>query len=252
MSCSTSRMPHSRRSSSISTTRRCVSSGPTPAIGSSSSSRRGCVARAKPISSTRCSPWDSALASASAWGCKARRCNSASAASRSARSAATGRQKRRLLPLRACTASARLSRTVKVLNSRVIWKERARPRATRSWVDSAVTSAPSKRTRPASGRRCPDSCATRLVLPAPFGPIRAWISPGRTSRSTWSVATSAPKRLTRPCTCNRAGDVRASLMACRPCADAASAARPAPWAPAAPRPAAPSRRRTASGSCTRR
>ena len=33
---------------------------------------------------------------------------------------------------------------------------------------------------------------TRVVLPAPFGPISAWISPGRTSIDTLSVASRPP------------------------------------------------------------
>src|SRR5258708_1337682 len=50
---------------------------------------------------------------------------------------------------------------------------------------------------PESGLRVPVSWLTSVVLPAPLGPIRAWISPGRTSIDTESVATSPPKRLTR-------------------------------------------------------
>ena len=36
-----------------------------------------------------------------------------------------------------------------------------------------------------------------VVFPEPFGPIRAWASPRRTTRSTPSTATRPPKRLTR-------------------------------------------------------
>src|SRR2546421_6042971 len=38
----------------------------------------------------------------------------------------------------------------------------------------------------------------RVDLPAPFAPSRAWISPGSTTRSMWSLATRAPKRLVMP------------------------------------------------------
>jgi len=33
-----------------------------------------------------------------------------------------------------------------------------------------------------------------VVLPAPFSPTRAWISPGDSSKVTWSLATMPPKR----------------------------------------------------------
>src|SRR6185436_5513947 len=49
---------------------------------------------------------------------------------------------------------------------------------------------------PPSERRLPASWCTRVVLPAPLGPIRAWISLGLTDKSTWSVASTPPKRLT--------------------------------------------------------
>src|SRR3954471_22612423 len=38
----------------------------------------------------------------------------------------------------------------------------------------------------------------RVDLPAPFSPSRAWISPGSTVRSMWSLATRSPKRLVMP------------------------------------------------------
>src|SRR3546814_5996936 len=41
-------------------------------------------------------------------------------------------------------------------------------------------------------------------LPAPLGPMRAWIPPGRTVRSTPSVACSAPKAWRRPCSSSSA------------------------------------------------
>src|SRR6185295_4198589 len=74
----------------------------------------------------------------------------------------------------------------------VIWKERARPLRERRCAASAVMSSPPNRICPASGRSSPESCLMKVVLPAPFGPITACVSPGRTSKSTPSVATSAP------------------------------------------------------------
>src|SRR6266581_7553625 len=85
----------------------------------------------------------------------------------------------------------------------VIWNERANPRRARAGTESAVTSSPAKRTRPRSGRRLPASWPISVVLPAPFGPMMAWVSPSRTSRLTSSLASSAPKLLVRPRTSSR-------------------------------------------------
>src|SRR4051812_3423259 len=59
-------------------------------------------------------------------------------------------------------------------------------------------SAPAKKMRPVSGARLPEICAIKVVLPAPFGPINAWTSPGATASVTRSVATMPPKRLSSP------------------------------------------------------
>src|SRR3954469_8071877 len=55
-------------------------------------------------------------------------------------------------------------------------------------------SAPAKRTVPESGRRFPASWLMKVVLPAPFGPITACVSPSATSKSMPSLARSAPTR----------------------------------------------------------
>src|SRR5213594_3176983 len=86
----------------------------------------------------------------------------------------------------------------------VIWKERANPRRARAGAESAVMSSPAKRTRPRSGSRLPASWLIRVVLPAPFGPMMAWVSPSRISRLTSSLARSAPKLFVRPRTSSRA------------------------------------------------
>src|SRR5216684_5279851 len=85
----------------------------------------------------------------------------------------------------------------------VIWKERANPRRARAGAENAVMSSPAKRTRPRSGRRSPASWLISVVLPAPFGPMMAWVSPSRISRLTSSHARSAPKLLVRPLTSSR-------------------------------------------------
>src|SRR5882672_693971 len=85
----------------------------------------------------------------------------------------------------------------------VIWKERARPLRARAGAESEMMSSPAKRTRPESGRSSPASCAMSVVLPAPFGPMIACVSPSRTSRSMPSLARSAPKLFVRPPTSRR-------------------------------------------------
>src|SRR5256885_12226254 len=80
----------------------------------------------------------------------------------------------------------------------VIWKERASPRRERAGASSAVTSRPPKRMVPASGRRSPASSAMSVVLPAPFGPMTAWVSPSGTARSTPSVARRPPNLFASP------------------------------------------------------
>src|SRR4029077_754296 len=56
-------------------------------------------------------------------------------------------------------------------------------------------SSPPNTMRPASGRSMPESCAMKVVLPAPFGPMTACVSPSATSKSMPSLARSAPKLL---------------------------------------------------------
>src|SRR5882672_2945424 len=80
----------------------------------------------------------------------------------------------------------------------VIWNERARPFRDRAGAESRVMSSPAKRTSPRSERSSPASWPMSVVLPAPFGPMIACVSPSRTSRSMPSLARSAPKLLLRP------------------------------------------------------
>src|SRR5690554_2973231 len=57
---------------------------------------------------------------------------------------------------------------------------------------------PANTMRPESGVIFPAIWPISVDLPAPLGPINAWISPGRRSSETSRVASSAPKRLCRP------------------------------------------------------
>ena len=97
----------------------------------------------------------------------------------------------------ACTASAMLLSAEKLSKTLLIWNDRARPSRARWAVASSVMSCPRKLIRPASGSSSPVNCPTNVVLPAPFGPISAWVSPVRMPSVTSSVATSAPKALRR-------------------------------------------------------
>src|SRR5438093_3533073 len=67
-------------------------------------------------------------------------------------------------------------------------------------VRSGPSGFPCKAICPASGRRSPARQRRVVVLPAPFGPRRARICPGRTCMESPSTATSGPKRLVRPST----------------------------------------------------
>src|SRR5256714_13817659 len=75
----------------------------------------------------------------------------------------------------------------------VIWNERARPLRARRGARKCVTSSPANRMRPPSGRKSPASWLMKVVLPAPFGPMIACVSPSRTARSMPSLARRAPK-----------------------------------------------------------
>src|SRR5437016_13823733 len=59
-------------------------------------------------------------------------------------------------------------------------------------------SAPLNTIRPISVGSTPEICPMSVVLPAPFGPMRACTSPRTTSSVTSSVATTPPKRLETP------------------------------------------------------
>ena len=63
---------------------------------------------------------------------------------------------------------------------------------------------PQKEIAPASGANDPAIMLNKVVLPAPFGPITAKISPGFTSRLTPSTASKPRKRLVTPSTLSKA------------------------------------------------
>src|SRR5450759_4683850 len=56
---------------------------------------------------------------------------------------------------------------------------------------------------PSSGRMAPVRILTKVLLPAPFAPIRAWTSPGRTASDAAFRATTAPYVLEMPVASSR-------------------------------------------------
>src|SRR5437762_12348100 len=77
-------------------------------------------------------------------------------------------------------------------------------------------SAPLKRIRPISVASTPEIWPTSVVLPAPFGPMRACTSPRTTSSVTSSVATTPPKRLETP----RSSSIASFLLFAKKAGDA--------------------------------
>ena len=57
---------------------------------------------------------------------------------------------------------------------------------------------PATTTSPPSRRRIPQTIEIVVVLPAPFGPRRPYVSPGAISKLTPSTAWRSPNRLRRP------------------------------------------------------
>ena len=81
------------------------------------------------------------------------------------------------------SASRRLSRTVWFSNTVGFWNLRPMPSVAMLASSSLVRSArPSNTTSPESGRVLPVITSIIVVLPAPFGPMIARISPGSISR----------------------------------------------------------------------
>src|SRR4051812_6138412 len=193
MSCSTStigKRPFSERSTATS---RSLSSCPVPAIGSSSSNSLGSIASAMASSSARFSPCERSPAGKPARSPSPTCVSAASAGAFNSSSSAALPKNRKLVPHRACTASATFSSTEKRGRIEVIWNERASPRCARRSTAKRVTSSPANTMRPASGASKPEIWLISVVLPAPFGPITACSSPGSTSSVTPSVTRRPPK-----------------------------------------------------------
>ena len=155
-----------------------VSSGESPAAGSSSSKSRGAAASAMASSSCRCSPWEISRAGCSALSASPTSPSAASARSRSSGYRSARRQARpRQESWRAKAASHTLSAMDSVGKMLVRWKDRAMPRWAILCGGVPAMSRPSKTMRPAVGASCPVSKLKKVVLPAPLGPITECSAP---------------------------------------------------------------------------
>ena len=152
--------------------------------GSSSSSSRGSVASAL-RSATRCAcPPDSERGIAPALSD-----SPASASHLRALSTAFGRRSER-------RPKATFSSTVRWGKRTWSWKTRpTRRRSAGTWMPASLSSRTfsSSDTRPCISSR-PASARNRVVLPAPFGPSTATVSPPATVKRTSSVKSSRPRR----------------------------------------------------------
>src|SRR5512135_1596398 len=100
----------------------------------------------------------------------------------------------------ACNAPSIDSRTVMFEKRRASWNERARPRRARRYGSARVTSRPPIAIMPASSGANPEIASSRVLFPAPFGPMMPTISPGASARSTPATGMIAPNRTRAPVT----------------------------------------------------
>ena len=76
------------------------------------------------------------------------------------------------------------SSTVMAPKMRMFWKVRAMPRAARRYDGMVVMSVPAKLMVPSLGITRPETRLNSVVLPAPFGPMTAWMPPSGMVSST--------------------------------------------------------------------
>src|SRR4051794_17259844 len=118
-------------------------------------------------------------------------------------------------PCRSPTARRTFSRTVRRLNSALIWNVRPMPRLTRPSGGSAVTSVPPSRMRPELGISRPVTRLMKVVLPAPFGPISACRAPTGRWKSMLRATGRAPNDLHKATVSSAASATAASLAEAR-------------------------------------
>ena len=112
--------------------------------------------------------------------------------------------------------STTFSATVSVGTSMKCWCTIPTPAAIAARVSHPVTSRPCTCTVPASGACPPASTRISVLLPAPFSPTTAWISPTAASSEASRLAATPPKALAIPRRCTAMGAavvVVASVMA---------------------------------------
>src|SRR5947208_3372718 len=90
------------------------------------------------------------------------------------------------------------SATVNGGTRRKCWCTIPIPASRASRGEPNVTGLPPRKIWPSSGWYSPVRIFESVDLPAPFSPSRAWTSPGRASKSTWSLASTPGKRLVIP------------------------------------------------------
>src|SRR5579863_2445303 len=182
----------SARSSRMIRNRSCVSCGVSTAVGSSSTSSLASRSRALMISTRCCTPTGTSSIRAS---------GSTRRPYRSDRSRTSRRVRRRSSrpnPRTRSAPSVTFSATVNTGTSMKCWCTIPILALIASRGEWMLTGLPSSRISPSSGCTRPYSTFISVVLPAPFSPSSARISPGSTVRSMWSLATRSPKRLVMP------------------------------------------------------
>ena len=177
-----------RRSRRPSSSLSCVSS---PAAGSSRHRTRGFATSARAIPTSLRWPCESSLGIASATPARPSSSSTGAVSAESARGVETVSPIVRQTEGR-CAATSRFSRTVRSSNSSIDCHVRASPRRARACGGRPVRSSPSSSTRPCE-RTKPVIASMKVVLPAPFGPIRPTSCPSPTSRSTSTTACTPPK-----------------------------------------------------------
>ena len=94
---------------------------------------------------------------------------------------------------------ATLSKTESFSIACSVWNVRRRPHRARRKSAIASRSSPKPRIAPSAGRTKPLRTLKNVVLPAPFGPIRPHVPPGKTTLTSSSGVTPA-NRTVRPVT----------------------------------------------------
>ena len=180
--------------------RRSVSTRLRPAAGSSSSSTDGAGASAMARPRSRCSPHERLRAASPALWASPTKSRMAGRARRAAARpprdalACAARAPARPVRARRWHAVSALSKADASGKTLVRWNIRTSPSSAIRCGASPPMSRPAKVTRPVSAGWNPVITLNAVDLPAPFGPMRARISPGPSSRLTSCTAASPPKR----------------------------------------------------------